>query len=275
MLGDSTKIILIVTLVIAVALIILPVKQKIGISNLLSPILLLPVNVTNKLLSNFYVVRENLMTYAERCNRLALENELLREKLQLLGDSAVALVEQYDLLPAQIVARDLITMNHFLFVNKGMDDMVPKLAPVVYLGGVVGNINESVARRSTIETILSPGFHVSSKIKRNGLSCMTSATNEGLLANYVMKDGDVMVGDTVQTSGLSEIFPAGMNVATVIRIEPGKDMFFKKVFLRPIVEIARLQKVYIVLPRAKPLPKKVLVNRFSDLIPKIPSYTPP
>ena len=275
MLDDSTKIILIVALVIGFALVSLPVRAKLAVSNLLSPILLFPANITNSILTNFYFLRENLTRATQRSNELALENALLREKLTMLGDSTMASMVEFDLFPAQVIARDLVTMNHYLFVDKGSANQVSIGMPVVHFGWIVCSVTAVNGNRSTVETILRPGFHISSKIKRSGVFCMTSATIEGLLANYVLKDADIVAGDTIITSGLSEVFPPGINVAVVVRLAEDKDMFFKKVHLKPTVDISKLQRVYLIVPKARSPAKKIFRDPFDKLAPKMPTFTRP
>jgi len=273
--SDRTKINVIVILIISIILIILPFPEKSAVSNFFSPVLLLPVNIGNKFLANVALLKANLMKYDERCNRLALENAVLAEKLNITLDSMRAEMVGYNLLPAQIVGRDLITMNHMIFVDKGTTANVRRQAPVVYLGCAIGKVVDVTGYRSTIATILSPGFRVSSKIKRSGVFCMMMATNEGLIANYIQKDGDVQIGDTLISSGMSDIIPAGIYLATVIRLEDGDDMFFKKVYLKSIIDINKLQNVYIIMSQIKPLEKKSKYDPFKGLAPKPPSIPPP
>lgn len=272
---DATKIILVVAVVVSAVFIVLPFSQKMAVRNVISPVLLLPANLGNVLLYNFTVLKTNVMKYDERCNRLALENALLAEKLGLTRDSLREAMVDYEVVPARIIERDLVTMNRLLFVDKGSASKIEKELVVIYSGSTIGRITDVTGRRSTVTTVLNPGVRISARVKRSGVFCMTVATNEGLMANYIQKDGDVETGDTIITSGLSDVMPAGLDIATVVRLDDGEDMFFKKVFLKTMVDISKLQKVYVMLPKAAPAAKKRFFDPFRNLEPRAPAFPPP
>lgn len=268
--GDASKIVLAVAVVVSVVFIVLPFPQKMAVRNVLAPVLLVPANLGNVLLYNFAVLKTNVMKYEEKCNRLALENALLAEKLSQARDSVREAKADFDIVPARIIERDLVTMNRLLFVDQGSAAKIAKEAVVIYSGSAIGRITDVTGRRSTVTTVLNPGVRISARVKRSGIFCMTVATPEGLLANYIQKDGDVRPGDTIITSGLSDLIPAGLDVATVVRLEDGEDMFFKKVFLKTMVDIAKLQKVFVMLPKAPPAAKKRFFDPFRNVEPRAP-----
>ncbi|MEO0225851.1 MAG: rod shape-determining protein MreC [candidate division WOR-3 bacterium] len=271
---DVSRILVFVTVLISIVFLILPFSQKMAVSNFLSPVLLLPVNSGNKIIANFVRLQANLERAEERANHLALENKLLIEKIKTREDSVLTEIREYNLISARIIARDLVTMNHLLFLDKGAEAGIQKQSPVVYLGCLVGKIIDVGHNRSTVFTMLHPGFHVSSKVKRTGIFCMTTATSDRLIANYVEKEADIMVGDTMISSGLSDVIPAGLYIARVVRMEEGADMFFKKVYLRPIAEISKLEKVYIMIPTKKRFAPSPGADLFKDLKPRPPKFPP-
>jgi rod shape-determining protein MreC len=251
--GKAGKIVVIAAVVISAVLITLPRPQKDAVRGVIAPVLLLPINLGNTVLYNFSILKTNLTKYDEKCNNLALENALLAERLRLASDSLREELTGYTLTSARIINRDLVTMNRLLFLDRGSGSGIDRDMPVMYGGSAVGKVTDISRARSTVTTILSPGFRVSARIKRSGVFCMTLATNEGLVASYIQKDGDVREGDTVITSGLSDIMPPGLAVATVAHLEDSDDMFFRKVSLKTMTDIAKLRKVYVIVPGAPPV----------------------
>lgn len=63
---------------------------------------------------------------------------------------------------------------------------------------------------------------------------------------YVRHSDEVNVGDSIQTSGMSEIFPKGILIGTIHAISESEDMFFKNVYVTPAAQINRLASVYII-----------------------------
>ena len=71
--------------------------------------------------------------------------------------------------------------------------------------------------------------------------------NQGnLVFNFIRIEDEINIGDSVFTSGMSNIFPEGILIGTVSRIDETSDQFFKPVYLKPSVRINRLNYVYLV-----------------------------
>jgi rod shape-determining protein MreC len=65
-----------------------------------------------------------------------------------------------------------------------------------------------------------------------------------LVLDYVPKDADYRVNDTVVTAGLGGVFPKGLGVGTVTSV-PEQAAMFQPVRIRPFVNIPALQEVFI------------------------------
>ncbi len=64
----------------------------------------------------------------------------------------------------------------------------------------------------------------------------------------VMSDEQVPSGETVLTSGGDQIFPKGLTVGTVAKVEGGKDLFLN-VKVKPAANLSRLEEVLVVLQK--------------------------
>jgi len=67
----------------------------------------------------------------------------------------------------------------------------------------------------------------------------------GVMLERVMNDEQVADGDMVLTSGGDGIFPKGLPVGTVTRVEPGKELFLN-ITVRPAASLSRLEEVLVV-----------------------------
>jgi rod shape-determining protein MreC len=63
--------------------------------------------------------------------------------------------------------------------------------------------------------------------------------------DHVPAQGDVTVGDTLVTSGQGVVYPPGIPVARVTRVEPRQDELIKSVWVEPFVDFSRLEEVFI------------------------------
>src|SRR3989344_5207390 len=58
---------------------------------------------------------------------------------------------------------------------------------------------------------------------------------------------DIQIGDVLISSGLSGIFPKGMVIGEVTRIEKGEDSFFMDIEVKPAADLKRLEEVIIIM----------------------------
>jgi rod shape-determining protein MreC len=56
----------------------------------------------------------------------------------------------------------------------------------------------------------------------------------------------VEIGDTLITSGLGGIYPKGIPVGYVVKVDMLKDPLFKRVYVRPSVKFGHLEEVFVV-----------------------------
>ena len=74
------------------------------------------------------------------------------------------------------------------------------------------------------------------------------STPEGMgRLKYVPRDAELRPGDTVISSGLGGLYPKGLVVGRVEKVEPNGDGLFQRVEVAPAVDFSRLEDVLIVL----------------------------
>ena len=59
-------------------------------------------------------------------------------------------------------------------------------------------------------------------------------------------ESKVVVGDTIVSSGLGEIFPPGLMVGTVIYSKDIENTLFKDIMVKPTVDFGSLEEVFVV-----------------------------
>jgi len=152
-----------------------------------------------------------LATYAAQ---LSTENEQLRRLLNVaetVTQPSVAIEVLYE--PTNPYAKHLV-------LNKGASDGIQPGMPVIDEGGVVGQIVRVTPY--TAEAALMTDIKVSIPVQvlRNGLRLIAfgTGTDNKIALPYLPTDVDLHAGDTLVTSGLGGIFPAGLPVASVNHI---------------------------------------------------------
>lgn len=123
--------------------------------------------------------------------------------------------------------------------------------PVVSLHGLVGKIKYVGTNYCVVETIENQGFAVSAVDVKTLIHGVVKKKGD-LILDYIKKDDEIHIGDSVCTSGMSEVFPRGILIGIVKKIEKGTHPFFKPVYIAPGVQISRLASVYVVSGFATP-----------------------
>lgn len=210
----------------------------------LSSVLLYPVRITSKLVEYLNISNVRIEKLEIRVNKLTLENAILRDILDL--DTTQLAARDLRLLKASVIGRDPQNINGYLHIDKGTVHGVVKNQPVVSADGFVGKIRNAGTTTSIVETIENRGFAVSAIDINTGIhGVVKSQTN--LLFDYVRHTDTIEIGDSLLTSGMSEVFPKGILIGTVQRVSESDDLFFKHVFVAPAARINRLVSIYIIL----------------------------
>jgi rod shape-determining protein MreC len=210
----------------------------------LSSVLLYPVRITSKLVEYLNISNVRIEKLEIRVNKLTLENAILRDILEL--DTTQLAARDLRLLKASVIGRDPQNINGYLHIDKGTVHGVVKNQPVVSADGFVGKIKNAGTTTSIVETIENRGFAVSAIDINTGIhGVVKSQTN--LLFDYVRHTDTIEIGDSLLTSGMSEVFPKGILIGTVQRVSESDDLFFKNVFVAPAARINRLVSIYIIL----------------------------
>ena len=191
---------------------------------------------------------------------LAAENAKLKEYVFNLERSVQRLVpadapldscilEPFRLIPAQIINNSINQRNNHFTIDKGRKDGIVEGMGVVSQSGVAGIIEEVSEQYSTALSILHSGINISAAIRRNGFFgslVWKEMDPEHTILEAIPRQADILIGDTVITSGYSFKFPKGIFIGTVERFwtEGGSNYYTIEVRLHG--DIARLDRIYAI-----------------------------
>ena len=209
----------------------------------MSLLFLFPIRITTGLYEYLNISNTRIEKLEILVTQLQLENALLKDRLDF--DTTQLSSKEYILLKATVIGRDPLNINGYLHIDKGTTHGVATNQPAVSVYGFVGKVKHAGPVSSIVETIENEGFTVSAIDVRTGIHGMIRK-QENLMFLYVRRTDTISVGDSIMTSGMSEIFPKGILIGTVQAIAESDDMFFKNVYVTPAVQINRLVSTYII-----------------------------
>lgn len=186
-------------------------------------------------------VNMGLMEEVMQLRRLRLENAELRRMLAFDARSSSPL------LAAEVVGRTFTLGQATITINRGEDDSVHVNMPVITERGLVGKVIGTSGNFAVVQLAVNREFRASTKVQRSRVDGII-AWNDGVLLQMqnIWKTADVVVGDTIVTSELSNTYPAEIPVGTIASIGPGEGGLFSHVAVTPSVNFTALERVFVV-----------------------------
>lgn len=144
-------------------------------------------------------------------------------------------------IPAEVMYNGRDPYSHKLFIDRGATQGVRPGSPVTDETGVVGQVTRVHALVSEVTLLTDRDQAIPVQVMRNGLRAIAfggggAGTLElrGMAAN-----ADIQNNDRLVTSGIDGTYPAGLPVATVIRIERDAENAYARVVCRPAAGVDR------------------------------------
>lgn len=197
-------------------------------------------------------VFEDNRTLTHRIAALEIDNQRLREA----ASENVRLRELMGfvpgwkgrVIPAEVIS-PLLTSSGTIWIANNQTVDYQKNWPIVTDRGLLGRIIEVADDRSRIRTLWDRLLRVSAYVKRSrvgGIVAWESGTT--VLLKHVSRSADVVIGDTVLSSGWGEIFPKGLLIGSVSAIDSVPNSDFLRISVLPSASPNHLEAVFVVLP---------------------------
>ena len=198
------------------------------VSMFIEKIVMLPITKDNKTNIKSYTIEKNTN------EELKKEVSELKKALELNKT-----LTEYDPVNATILSRNKSYWFNTLTIDKGKNSGIKKNMAVITKDGLIGKISKTSHNSSEVKLITSDdvNFKVSVAIKTpNGDSYAVLNgydKDTGLIkVTGIDKTTIINKGDTVLTSGLGEMFPAGIYIGTVEKIESDKYDLSKILYIK-------------------------------------------
>jgi rod shape-determining protein MreC len=164
--------------------------------------------------------------------------------------------------PGRIRAVDVIYVDYASWLRTLVlytgDAPARKNQPVLSPDGLVGRVLDVSGPYAKVQLITDRAAGVGGMIlrtRRQGVVRGGARGSGALELDYVPLQADVRVGDQVLTAGIDGVYPRGIPVGTVVKVEGGGQLFHK-IQLAPAVDFGALDQVYLLDYEAVPLKLK-------------------
>jgi rod shape-determining protein MreC len=185
--------------------------------------------------------------------RLQLEAGRLADEERWRELSSATDLDRYEPVTARVYARSPSTWYSRAEINKGSSDGLEVGQPVVNGGGLVGKV-ESVSDGNAVVMLLTDeDFGVSAIAAQSRepgtIETAVGSSNE-LVLDLVPQAGLVRRGERIVTAGTKSarwpsLFPTGILIGTVTRVEDGEGDLDRRIRVRPAADLRRLDLVRV------------------------------
>ena len=188
--------------------------------------------------------------------QLQQENDSMRTLLaQLIQDSSYTQKIQANLLagekliPAHVISNSIKQKDNFITLDKGSKDGIRTEMGVVSGTGIVGITYLVSNHFSVVLPILNTHSNISCRLRGTNYFGSLKWSGGSPLQAYmddIPRHARCKIGDVVETSGFSSVFPAGIFVGKVIQINNSKDGLSYRLEVQLSTDLAKIRDVCIV-----------------------------
>ncbi len=176
-----------------------------------------------------------------RMRQSLLENKRLRAMIGFAEKLNVPFV------PAEVTGRTIIEMRSYITINRGSASGISEGMSVRTDAGLTGVVTAVTNNYSLVEILLNRNIRIASKIQRNGITGIVSwEGGNNLYLKNIPETFDIQIGDVILTSNYSNKYPEDIPIGQIINIEKDPSSLFLKVTVKPFVNFASLEEVFVI-----------------------------
>ncbi len=183
----------------------------------------------DKYLTELGEYREGYSTYRHLQELLALKDKLTFKPIA-----------------ARVVGKEPAYWYQTLVVDRGKKDDILEGMIALAPGGVVGQVMHTSDNYSKILLANAPSSAIDAMVQKNRTrGILKGAGEKGFVLQYVLKTADVEVGDFIVTAGIGGVFPAGIPLGKISKIEKKQRGMFQEIEVEPSIDFQKLEYVLL------------------------------
>ncbi|MGK0414469.1 MAG: rod shape-determining protein MreC [Polaribacter sp.] len=195
------------------------------------------VNSANLITGGLYAATSNFSEYLNlKSENILLSKEntrlksFLEKNITILSNADSVVIDslkyhqKYTFTDAKIINNTYTKQFNFLTINKGKNQGVYKEMAVINSKGIIGITDNSSKNYTRVQSILNRNSKINARLKNSnyfgslgwdGLNYSTAQLSD------LPRQAPLKVGDTIETGGKSTIFPEGVLIGTISKINKG------------------------------------------------------
>jgi rod shape-determining protein MreC len=222
------------------------------------------ISSTSFITGAFYDIGNSISKYfdlIEHNQALLKENAKLKSQLKsslftnysdytLKSDSLYQnLIQKYSYTDANVINNSYRMLNNTLTLDKGSIHGISNENGVVNDKGIIGIIENVGKRYSSVISVLNSKIAINAKIKNSdyfGSLKWPGISRSEFILSDIPKQALLSIGDTIVTGGFSNIFPGGLNIGKIVKIELPINSNYYELTVEPFIDYSNIKSVYII-----------------------------
>lgn len=196
---------------------------------------------------------EELKQQIAELNQQMVDYEKLKDENAQLKEIAgiKELYPDFEVMPAQVVSRDSADRASSFIIDRGSLHGIAVNDPVITSNGLVGIVTQVGPISARVKTILSPEIDVGAiDIKTDQLGVVsgnyTDAESGKTRMEILSEETTIEEGNMIVTAGSSGIYPQGIPIGTVTKIETETTGITKYAEIEPMEDVTSVTTVQVV-----------------------------
>jgi rod shape-determining protein MreC len=169
-----------------------------------------------------------------------LESQRLKKLLSLRGSY------NYHFISAHVIGREPAALSRTIMINKGSAHGLKMGMPVIAPPGLVGRLTDVSWHASKVLLFIDESSNIDAILQRTRTQgIIGGAGSEGCILKYISKNQDVNEGEVVVSSGIGGVFPKGLLIGVVSRVDKQDAGLFLKINITPFVDFSKIEEVLV------------------------------
>lgn len=175
------------------------------------------------------------------------------DQLRALVQVSANLPQDAKTVTARVIAHSPTVWYSTIQIDKGRNDGIRANMPVITAGGLAGTVVSTTGGNARVSLITDSSSAVSAEVMPNGVSGVVKPEIGGrqLILDYIPKNSRLKRGDVVVTSGfksgdLASLYPRGIRIGKVGKVEQDQLEVYQRVRVYPYAQLRNIDFVQVI-----------------------------
>lgn len=155
----------------------------------------------------------------------------------------------YDYSTANVVYNTIHRKHNYIIIDKGSEDGITNDMAVLSSRGIVGVVTDVSTHFATVTSLLHPNSNISAKVMpadQLGTIAWKYGDPTTAYLNDIPEHMSINVGDSVYTSGFSDIFPSGLLIGVISEKSKSNESSFLTLKVKLSTDFNHINSVFLV-----------------------------